>query len=94
METTTANNPPSNGIDDQFVDAIIDQLQPLNPNLTRVQISEMVSRSTKKTNDYTIMVAKLNKFGKLPGNPAAIAADWASKVSFAEIVLSIPDGHK
>eukprot|EP01119_Soliformovum_irregulare_P007683 TRINITY_DN2012_c2_g1_i2.p1 TRINITY_DN2012_c2_g1~~TRINITY_DN2012_c2_g1_i2.p1 ORF type:complete len:529 (-),score=147.75 TRINITY_DN2012_c2_g1_i2:117-1703(-) len=80
METTN-NNAPANSIDDQFVDAIIDQLQPLNPNLTRVQISEMVGRSTKKTNDYTIMVAKLNKFGKLPGNPAAIAADWASKMS-------------
>ncbi len=30
--------------------------------------------------DLALVVAKLNKFKKLPGNPAQVAADWKSKV--------------
>lgn len=30
--------------------------------------------------DLALVVAKLNKFSKLNGNPAQIASEWASKV--------------
>lgn len=80
QSSTSSTASPSNSIDDQFVNAIIREIAPLNPTLNAVQLAELVGRSSKKTNDYTIMVAKLNKYGKLPGNPAAIAADWVSKV--------------
>lgn len=36
--------------------------------------------------DLAIPVAKLNKFKKLPGNPAAIAAEWKDKVNINSII--------
>lgn len=60
--------------------AIAEQIAPL-AGLEVDQIAQCVEEPRNKDNaDLAVPIAKLNKFKKLPGNPAALASDWAPKV--------------
>jgi arginyl-tRNA synthetase len=65
----------------EFEQAIAQQVAPL-AGLTEEQIMQCIETPKNKENaDLAIPVAKLNKFKKLPGNPAQIAAQWKDQIS-------------
>lgn len=64
----------------EFQKAIAQQVAVLS-GLTEEQVIQCVEEPKNLAKaDLAIPVAKLNKFKKLPGNPAQIAAEWKDKV--------------